>query len=142
MRTSEKPSIDVGVEVAQGIYANAKFETREVQPIYLLHRDTVRTFLHEKISVFSQQGRLLGLAGVEVSLVAALFTATFNDWHGIHGSLIEACFFVCSVIFGIWCIVELVRWLKVRSSLNVDALTNDLGKRGSVIQPDTKGAVG
>lgn len=135
MIKSEKPTIDIGAEVAKGMYSDVKFEHKEVQPIYVLHRDTVRTFLHEKLSLFEQQGKLLGLLGIEVSLVASLVTATFNDWKGIKGSLIEASFFVFSLICGYYSIRELIRWFNYRDSLTVDSLSNELGERGSVIQP-------
>lgn len=142
MTRTEKPTIDIGAEVAKGMYADAKFEHQEIQPIYILHRDTIRTFLHEKLSLFEQQGKLLGLAGIEVSLVASLVTATFNDWKGIKGGLIEASFLVFSLICGFYLIRELIRWLKYRDSLSVDNLSNELGRRGSVIQPNDQKSTG
>jgi len=132
---NEKPNIDIGVEVAKGIYSDVRFEHREVQPIYVLHRDTVRTFLHEKLGLFGQQGHFLGLFGIEVSLIASLVTATFNDWKGIKGSVIEASFLVSSVICGCYTAREFFRWIKYRETLKVDLLSNELGGRGSVIQP-------
>jgi hypothetical protein len=133
---SKKPTIDIGAEVAKGIYSNAKLEHREVQPIYLLHRDTIRTFLHEKVGLFEQKGKLLGLLGIEVSLIASLVTATFNDWKGIKGNVIEASFLVFSLLCGFYTVRESIRWLKYRNTLSVDALSHELGGRGSVIQPN------
>lgn len=136
MIRTDKTAIDIGAEVAKGIYSDVKFEQKEVQPIYVLHRDTIRTFLHEKMALFEQQGKLLGLLGIEVSLVASLLTATFNDWKGIKGSVIEASFIVFSILCGYYIIRESIRWLKYRKELSVDSLSNDLGGRGSVIQPN------
>lgn len=140
MTRNEKPTIDIGAEVAKGIYSNAKFEHREIQPIYVLHRDTIRTFLHEKLGLFQQQGKLLGLLGIEVSLIASLVTATFNDWKGINGNIIEASFLVFSLICGYCTVSETVQWLRYRDALNVDTLSNELGSRGSVIQPSEQNA--
>ena len=140
MTRNEKPTIDIGAEVAKGIYSNVKFEHREVQPIYVLHRDTIRTFLHEKLGLFEQQGKLLGLFGIEVSLIASLVTATFNDWKGIKGNVIEASFLVFSLICGYYTVRESIRWLRYRDTLSVDTLSNELGGRGSVIQPNEQKA--
>jgi hypothetical protein len=134
MTKNERPLIDVAA-LTQGLYANAKFELGEVQPIHVLHRDTIRTFLHEKLSAFGKQGRLLGIFGIEISVVATLVTATFNEWHGISGAYIGATFFVCSVIFGVWCAVDFVVWCAGKTALDVDSLTDDLGARGVTIQP-------
>ena len=140
MTKSEKPSIDIVAEITKGIYNNAKFEHREVQPIYVLHRDTVQTFLHEKLGLFEQQGKLLGLWGIEVSLIASLVTATFNDWLGIKGAVIEASFWVVSIICGYHIVRESIRWLKYRDTLSVNTLSNELGGRGSVIRPNEQKA--
>ena len=140
MTKSEKPSIDIGAEITKGISYNATFVHRDVQPIYVLHRDTIRTFLHEKLDLFDQQGKLLGLLGIEVSLIASLVTATFNDWKGIKGNVIEASFLVFSLICGCYTVREAIRWLKYRDTLSVDALSNELGGRGSVIQPNEQKA--
>ncbi len=135
MTRNEKSSPDIGIEVAKGIYSNVVFEHREVQPIYLLHRDTVRTFLHEKLALFEHKGKLLGLVGIEVSLVASLVTATFNDWKGIKGSVIEAAFWVTTLVGIYYLLKELSVWYRNRNGLSVDALAQDLGSRGSVIKP-------
>jgi hypothetical protein len=137
---NEKSTIDIAVEISKAIYSNVKFEHRGVQPIYVLHRDTVQTFLHEKLGLFEQQGKLLGLWGIEVSLIASLVTATFNDWLGIKGAVIEASFWVVSIICGYHIVRESIRWRKYRDTLSVDALSNELGGRGSVIQPNEQKA--
>ena len=133
---NEKPIINIGAEFARSIYSDVKFEHREVQPIFVLHRDTIRTFLHEKLSLFQQQGKFLGLLGIEVSLIVSLVTATFNDWKGIKGSVIEASFFVFSIRCGYYTLRESIRWFGNRNSLSVDSLSNELGGRGSVIRPN------
>ncbi|MFH1872791.1 MAG: hypothetical protein ABIK82_16420 [Pseudomonadota bacterium] len=134
MARNDKPSIDVGAEFAKGIYSNAKLVTNEVQPYFILHKDTIRTFLHEKMALLASQGKLLGLIGIEISLIASLVTATFNEWHGIKGPTIEAAFFLSTIAFGILSVKEFLLWMKSQSSCTVDALTTELGKRGAVIE--------
>ena len=135
MTRNDRPNVDIGAAVTKGIYANVTFEHKEVQPIYVLHRDTVRTFLHEKLAKFEQKGKLLGLIGIELSLLASLVTATFNDWKGLKGSVIEGAFIVFSVVGAYYCFIEAIRWYRDKSNLSVDALASELGSRGSVIQP-------
>lgn len=134
MARNDKPAIDIGAEFAKGIYSNAKLVTNEVQPYFILHKDTIRTFLHEKVALLASQGKLLGLIGIEVSLIASLVTATFNEWHGIKGPTIEAAFFLSTVIAGVLTVKEFLLWLQSKSSCTVDALTIELGKRGAVIE--------
>lgn len=127
--------IDIGTAVANGIYANVTFEHQEVQPIYVIHRDTVKAFFHETKHRLSQEGKLLGILGIELSLIVSLVTATFNPWLGLKGEVIEASFFVLSVIFGVFLILETVSWLANGGKVKIDALTDELGKRGSIIRP-------
>lgn len=142
MTRNEKSPPDIGLEVTRGIYANVTFEHHEVQPIYILHRDTIRTFLHEKLGLFEERGKLLGLLGIEVSLVASLVTATFNDWRGISGSLIEASFFVATLVCGYYTLRSVHKWLRYRKAIGVDSLAEELGARGSVIKPSEQKGVG
>ena len=135
MATSKQPPLDIAAGVATSLYAKAAFEHNTVQPIYVLHRDTIRTFLHEKIGAMQRSGQLLGLIGIDVSLVAALATTTFRDSFGVPGELIQATFIVCVAI----CSGYILRWLCLTGweggTLGVDQLVDDLGTRGSVIRP-------
>lgn len=132
---ASRSGIDIGTAVAKGMYSNVTFEHQEVQPIYVIHRDTVKAFFHETKHRLSQEGRILGILGIELSLLASLLTATFNDWHGVRAPLIEASFLVLSVLFGGYLVLDLIRWLHSGGKVRVDALTEELGKRGSVIRP-------
>lgn len=142
MTRNDKTSFDIGSEVTRGIYSNVTFEHHEVQPIYILHRDSIRTFLHEKLGLFEERGKLLGLVGIEVSLIASLVTATFNDWYGLRGSFIEASFFIASLVCGVYTVRSLLKWFKYRESIGVDSLADELGGRGSVIKPSEQNGVG
>lgn len=138
MAKNEKPLIDVGAAVANGIYSDVKIVHNQVQPFFILHKDSIRNFFHEKYRIFEMQGRLLGLVGITLSLIASLLTATFNDWHGIKGSLIEACFVVSTVISTLFTLKDFSDWWKNKGNMSVDQLSDELGRRGSVIQPENK----
>lgn len=127
------PTFNIGAEFAQSLYADAKLVTNEVQPYYLLHKDTIRNFLHEKIEILNNRGQVIAYGGIEVSIVATIFTATFNDWHGIKGSIIEGSFFLSSFIFGLLTIIAGFRWISTLKGSSVNALTDELGQRGVII---------
>jgi len=134
MAKPEKPGIDIGMEYLKNLYTNTNIETKEAQPIYILYRDTIRTFLHETIQTLGLQGRLLGLIGIEITIVASLVTATFTDWHNIKGSLIQGTFIAFAIIFGVWIIKDFILWLMTWKKCNVDSLVDELAVRGSVIK--------
>ena len=138
MAKTEKPGIDIGMEYLKNLYTNTNIETKEAQPIYILYRDTIRTFLHETIQILGLQGRLLGLVGIEITIVASLVTATFTDWNGIKGSLIQGTFFAFAIIFGIWTIKDFILWLMTTKKFSVDSLVDKLAARGSVIKANSE----
>ena len=138
MAKNDKPGIDIGMEYLRNIYTNTNIETKEAQPIYILYRDTIRTFLHETIQTMGLQGRLLGLIGIELTIVASLVTATFTDWQGIKGSLIQGTFLALAIILGIWIVKDIVLWLITRKKCNVNDLVDELASRGSVIKANAE----
>jgi hypothetical protein len=138
MAKNDKPGIDIGMEYLRNIYTNTNIETKEAQPIYILYRDTIRTFLHETIQTMGLQGRLLGLIGIELTIVASLVTATFTDWQGIKGSLIQGTFLALAIILGILIVKDIVLWLITRKKCNVNDLVDELATRGSVIKANAE----
>lgn len=139
---SQGSGSNIWMDVLKSIYSYTGVETKEAQPIFILPRDTVRSFLHEKIDLIGIQSRVLGLAGVEVTLIAALTTASFQDFFGIKGNLIQGTFVAFSVIFGLLLTRDIARWWHCRDALQVDSLANDLGSRGSIIRgPSPKDSI-
>jgi hypothetical protein len=138
MAKNDKPGIDIGMEYLRNIYTNTNIETKEAQPIYILYRDTIRTFLHETIQTMGLQGRLLGLLGIELTIIASLVTATFTDWQGIKGSLIQGTFLALAIILGMWIVKDVVFWLITRKKCNVNDLVDELASRGSVIKANAE----
>ena len=130
--------IDIGMEFLKNIYTNTDIETKEAQPIFMIHRDTVKSFLHEKIAYFGIYNRVVGYIGIEISLVISLLTASFTDTLGIKGTLIQGIFVVFALIFGCLAVKDGLYLIKNRKKITVDELTNELGSRGSIIKPSEK----
>ena len=136
MANSSPPTgTNIGTEVVQELYAVSELQTAKPQPIYLLHRDTISTFIHEKMALFGLDARILGVGGIELSLVAALCTAEFQDRWILKAALIQALFITFAVVLAAFLLRDVNRWLQCRKELNVDSLTTDLGSRGSAIEP-------
>lgn len=140
MSDSETPPPDIGIEFVKELYTDCKLETNEPQPIFLIYKDTIKTFLHEKIVHLALDAKILGLIGIEISILAALFTATFNDVLNIKGELINALFIAFFFVLGFFLFRDVKRWWQNRKSLTVDALTDELGRRGSIIKSTGKAA--
>lgn len=138
MTNEGNDTLDIGREFMRGIYTNTDIETKEAQPIYILQRDTVKTFLHEKIEAFGVADRVLGYVGIEITLIASLVTASFNDWWGLKGNIIEGTFIAFAIIVAVLIIKDGICCLKNRGNFSVDVLAEDLGGRGSIIKPSGK----
>jgi hypothetical protein len=134
MAKTDKPAIDIGREYLNNLYTKTNIETKEAQPIYILHRDTIKSFVHEKLHLFGIEGKLFGLIGVEVTIITSLLTATFNDWNGIKGNLIQGTFVAFAIIFAVWTLKVFFVWFAQHKNCTVDALIEELGGRGSVIK--------
>ena len=130
---------NIGTEYIKELYANSTLETEYPQPIFIVYRDTVKTFLHEKKEIVSIQSRFWGFVGIELSVVIALITCnTFTDIWFIKGTVIQGTFVAFSVIFGCFILIQLKKWLFNIKKLNIDKLSDDLGKRGTILMPKKK----
>jgi len=137
--------VNIGLEYVKGLNKEASIETEDPQPIYILPRDTIKAFLHETAALLTVPGRLLGLLGVEVTLVASLLTATFRDFFWIKGDTLKGFFIAAAVLVAALVAADLVRIVKNWGAYSVDALTKNLGSRGSRIgrqsQEEKRGSV-
>jgi len=120
------------------LYSDAKLVTTAPQPITVLFRDTVKTFLHEKLLLLSSSERLLAYLGIEVTILATLLTAEFKDIGPFKGSLITGAFFAFFIIFLFLLIKASFFWWNHRKEIAVDALAEDLMQRGTIIKPTDK----
>lgn len=132
---SQESGLTVADDVVRRLYSNCDLAVQESQPLLVLHRDTVRSFLHEKLSILVSESRLLAYLGIEASLVSALATATFNDWWIFKGPLIQGTFAAFSIILGLLLLRELYRWWTEARSVTPASLTDDLSLRGALIHP-------
>ncbi len=127
--------------ITNQMYANTKFEHNETQPIYLLHRDTIRSFFHEKINLFGLAGKLSTSFGLFLSCGTTLLTSTFHETKWVKADLIENIFTILTFGALIFSIYQSIKYLTTRNELTVNALTEDLSKRsiGSMTdKPETK----
>lgn len=131
---------NIGLDYLTDLYRETNLETRDPQPLFILHRDTIRTFLHEKIAWFGLYAKLLGFIGVEIPILAAIFTSTFHDTGGISANLIGGVFVAFAILFGIQIVFDGIRYWNIRARASVDQLTDELGSRGSQIRPIRRGA--
>jgi len=132
--TRKQPS-NIALDVLTNVYQNTTLQTGAPQPFYILHRDTIRNFLHEKMGVFGLQARALGLLGIEASLIVALATATFHDLWFLKGDVIGAAFVIAAIIIAILLLTDMVALWRTRKERSVDVLTDQLGKQGTSIAP-------
>jgi len=132
---NHQTGITVGDDVIRSLYSNFDLAVQEPQPLLVLHRDTVRSFLHEKLSILVSESRLLAYFGIEASLISALATSTFSDLWVIKATLIQGTFSAFSIIIGLLLIRELWRWWHDARGMTPNTLTDELSQRGALILP-------
>lgn len=125
----------IGIDYLSSLYNEAELVTEKPQPIYILQRDTVKAFLYEKKSTISIVDRFLALLGVEITIIVTLFTATFTSILGLGGENIKGIFICLSLILAVWLIVTIIKMVQVSSKMSIDAISDELGKLGTIIQP-------
>jgi hypothetical protein len=126
---------NIGLEYVNTLYNEAELVTEEPQPIYILHKDTIKTFLHEKREVLSIFDRMLAIIGVLLTVIVTLFSATFNDFLGLPGNVMQGIFIVSTIFLSIWLLITIIKIIKNIKSISIDNLCKDLGKRGTIIKP-------
>lgn len=132
---NEDKKIDIGLELLQSMYADTKFVTKDSQPYYILARDTIGKFLYEKEGVFTLKSKLISFLGIELTLILALITTNFKTTFNIDGTLWHAIFIVSAFVNGIYLLLGYKKWNGIKKSYDVDVLTEELGKRGSILDP-------
>ena len=130
-----KPSLSKAL--TDSIYSDTQLEHKDVQPIYILQRDTIRSFFYEKISDMSSESQFYCYLGIAITLLATVITATFTDIWIVKAELIKSTFLILTIYFIIKLIISGIKWIKTRNSNSPSALTDELGSRGSIIKPTT-----
>jgi hypothetical protein len=129
----------IASDVVGHIYSDADVVVQESQVLFVLHKDTIKTFLHEKLSVVAAESRFLAYIGIELTLVGALISSDFKDTLFMSAALIKGLFLAFSFIVGAAGIINFVRFRKNARCCTPDKLTEELGKRGSIIVPPSRG---
>ena len=127
---------NIGLEYYKNLYKNTKVKTRDPQPIYILARDTIRTFLHEKKDLLGLRARVLGLIGIEITLISALATAQFSSFWKLGSHIVLGLFTAFTLIVGLCILASVLTWIRHFSDTNIDSLADDLGSRGTEICPE------
>ena len=129
-------SSNLGLDYLKGLYTNTTLVTKEPQPFYILARDTIKAFLHEKLNLLNKKSLFLTYLGVEVTIIAALLTSSFKDFWFVKANIVQGTFVAFSIIFGFFTIKSGISSLKYLNSLKVDNLTKELGEKGTIIRPN------
>jgi len=133
MPENNKEGIDIGSELVKKLYANASFQTKEVQPYYILHRDTIKSFFYEIYDRFGIGSRILGYAGILATLFTVICTATFSTFYGIDGKIILGIMICLSFLVAALMIKDFIKFKKCKGKLSVDNLVDELSSKGSEI---------
>ena len=138
MAIKNKSLINVGSEYVKKVYAGSNLETEKAQPIYILYKDTIKSFLYEKQNQFGLTSKLLGFLGIEITIITTLFTATFKDFEYVEGKTIQGFFIALFMIFGFFILKDGFFWIKNKRKNDPENMTQELGKRGSIIKSPKK----
>ena len=106
-----------------------KFEVNLIQPQYLLHRDTIKSFFYEKKERLESSSKALAYFGIFLSTSISLVTSTFNDFWIFKANFLQLIFLITALIsFGFFC-RYIFLFFRYRKALEVDSLTDELAKR-------------
>jgi hypothetical protein len=123
------------------LYTDVELITEDPQPIYILYRDTIKSFIQEKIDILGIQAKAFGLLGIEVTIITTLLTAKFEDFGLIKANIFQGTFIAFSIILGFYIIVSIKDWWKNRKLISIDYMINELGRRGSMLDPKKKSEI-
>lgn len=140
-----KNSGSIGTDILQSIYTNSENTAKNPQPFYVVHKDTMKTFLYENKSALSIIDRLLTIGVTFITIVITYFTSNFKDTEifGLEGTQIKGVFLCLSIGFGVYLIYLIVALIKTWNKRNVDGLCEILEKRVTVLfQTDKKSPEG
>jgi len=142
MARTKDPGVAVADDVVKRLYNDYDFVVEESQPVFVLQKDTIKAFLHEKAGVIAAEARCLAYLGIELSIFAALATATFQDFWVFKGPTVQGTFVAFSIIFGVLVAREGWRWFCGGRTATPEKLTDELGARGAKITPKKKNETG
>lgn len=139
MSSTETNKKHIGLDYLTDIYTDSEIETENPQPLYILYKDTIKTFLYEKLDDLKKGGLVWGYIGAEITIIATLLTTEPSGVWIISGKTIKGVFLALALLLGflIWLSRNHISWPK--SEATMEDLVCELGRRGTIIKPSKKG---
>lgn len=142
---TQKTDGSIETKIIQSIYTNSGNIAKNPQPYYVIHKDTMKTFLYENRSALSIFDRLLTICVTFITIVITYCTSNFENTviFGLEGTQIKGVFLCLSIVFGAYMIYLIYSLKKTWERRNVDGLCEILEKRVTVLfQTDKKSSEG
>ena len=133
MSGPQKPNI--GLDYVTNIYSDAEIETENPQPLYILHKDTIKSFLSEKMDELNKTGLLWGYIGIELTIAITLLTTDVKGIWLISGQLIKGTLVAFSGIVGFLIVKNIEHIKNPKNEVKMESLVCELGKRGTIVKP-------
>lgn len=132
---SPKDSGSLGTDVIKSIYTNSENTEKNPQPLYIVHKDTMKSFLYENKNALSIVDRLLTVGVTFITIIITYFTSNFKDTKvfGLDGSQVKGVFLCLSIGFGVYLIYLIYTLFNTWNRRNVDGLCEILEKRVTVL---------
>jgi len=124
-----------GDNLAQQLYADGKLTRKAPGRHFILHRDTVCAFLFEARALLVAAPKAASYIGVAVTALAAILSAQFQDFLGLPGNTWQAIFVLITVCGCLGAIGQLWQILSNWRRRTIQALTDELGARGAIVEP-------
>ena len=128
---SPKDSGSLGTDVIKSIYTNSENTEKNPQPLYIVHKDTMKSFLYENKNALSIVDRLLTVGVTFITIIITYFKDT--NVFGLDGSQVKGVFLCLSIGFGVYLIYLIYTLFNTWNRRNVDGLCEILEKRVTVL---------
>lgn len=138
---TQKNNGSIGTDLLKSLYTNPEITQKNPQPYYIVHKDTMKTFLHENKGSLSIVDRFLTILVSFITILLTYFTSNFKETEvfGLDGSQIKGCFLCLLIVFGVYLVYLIYELIRTRHMRDVDSLCSMLEKRVTVLtQTDNK----
>jgi hypothetical protein len=108
----------IGTAVVSDLYANVTFEkgNTDVDVYFVTHKQSVKAYLLEKREILGLNGKLLGVAGIEITIVLSILSGTFQEVAGVKPETVKGIFAGLAIAVGVYfiklCYDKYVNWKK------------------------------
>lgn len=114
-------------------YTNNKVSLvlKNVRPHYVLHRDTISSFLYETKDLLSLKNKRDTYIGINISVIPVIFTANFSAF-GLDLTPYVTGAFVAGLILIDFQLIKICRkMVQNKDKLSIEGLTNTLAERAT-----------